>query len=73
MKLCNTRQTSDLHKPIANLTTYQKGVCYQGIEIYNHLPNAIKDLSGNENRFKLALKKYLVDNYFYSLKEHFDA
>jgi hypothetical protein len=33
-------------------------VSYQGIKIYNNLPNAIKDLSGNKNRFKLALKKY---------------
>jgi hypothetical protein len=41
--------------------------------IYNHLPNAIKDLTGNENRFKLALKEYLLDNSFYSLKEYFDA
>jgi hypothetical protein len=35
---------------------YQKDVCYQGIKIYNHLPRAIKDLSGNKNRFKPALK-----------------
>jgi hypothetical protein len=29
----NTRQTSDLYIPITNLTTYQKGVYYQGIKI----------------------------------------
>jgi hypothetical protein len=52
----NTRQTSDLYISIANLTTYQKGVYYQGIKIYNHLPTAIKDLSSNMNKFKLALK-----------------
>jgi hypothetical protein len=46
----------DLYIPIADLATYQKGVCYQGIKIYNHLPKAIKDLSGNKNKFKLALK-----------------
>jgi hypothetical protein len=42
--------------PIANVTTYQKGVYYQGIKIYNHLPKAIKDLSGNMDKFKLAIK-----------------
>jgi hypothetical protein len=42
--------------PIANLTTYQKGAYYQGIKIYNHLLKAIKDLSGNKNKFKLAIK-----------------
>jgi hypothetical protein len=69
----NTRQTSDLHIPIANLTTYQKCVYCQGIKIYNNLPRAIKDLSSNKNKFTLALKKYLLDNSFYSLKEYFDA
>jgi hypothetical protein len=69
----NTRQTSDLHIPIANLTIYKKGVYYQGIKIYNHLPKDIKDLSSNMNKFKLALKRYLLDNCFYSLKEYFDT
>jgi hypothetical protein len=69
----NSRQTSDLYTPIANFTIYQKGVYYQGIKIYNHLPRAIKDSSGNKNRFKPALKKYLLDNSFYSLKEYFDT
>jgi hypothetical protein len=63
----NTRQTSDLYIPIENLTTYQE------IKTHNHLPKAIKDLSGNKNKFKPALKKYLLDNSFYSLKEYFDA
>jgi len=36
---------------------YQKGVYYSGIKIYNHLPTAIKDLSDEKNKFKLALKK----------------
>jgi len=53
------RQTSDLYVPTANLTVYQKGVYYSGIKIYNHLPTAIKDLSGDKNKLKLALKRYL--------------
>jgi hypothetical protein len=69
----NTRQTSDLYIPIANLTTYKKGVYYQGIKIYNHLPKHIKDLSNNMNKFKLALKRYLSDNSFYNLKKYFDT
>jgi hypothetical protein len=55
----NTRQTSDLYEPTANLTIYQKGVYYSGIKIYNHLPTAIKELSGDKNKFKLALKRCL--------------
>jgi hypothetical protein len=43
--------TSDLYIPTANLAIYQKGVYYSGMKIYNHLPKAIKDLSGDKNKF----------------------
>jgi len=58
----NTRQISALYVPTANLAINQKGVYYSGNKIYNHLPTAIKDLSGDENKFKLALKdiSYMV-------------
>ena len=67
----NARQTLDLYVPTANLTIYQKGVYYSGIKIYNHLPPAIKDLSGDKNKFKLALERYLLHYSFYSLEEYF--
>ena len=38
----NTRFSSDLHTPAANLTTFQKGPFYFGIKIFNHLPTSIK-------------------------------
>ena len=69
----NTRQTCDLYVPTANLTIYQKGVYFSGIKIYNHLPTAIKDLSYDKNKFKLALKRYLLHNSFYSLEEYFNT
>ena len=56
----NTRQTLDVYVPTANLTIYQKGVYYSGIKIYNHLPTAIKELSDDKNKFKLALKIHLT-------------
>jgi hypothetical protein len=43
----NTRKTSNLYLPTANLATYQKGVYYSGIKIYNHLKTAINNLSGD--------------------------
>jgi hypothetical protein len=73
MHKITTRQTFDLYIPAANLTVYQKGVYYQGIKIYNHLPKTITDLSGDKNKFKLALKRYVLHNSFYSLKEYFDT
>jgi hypothetical protein len=69
----NTRQTFDLYIPTAKLTIYQKGVYYSGIKVYNHLPTAIKDLSDDKNKFKLALKRYLLHNSFYSLEEYFNT
>jgi hypothetical protein len=86
----NTKQTSDLYIPTANLKKKKKGVYYQGtsptvggrsvgivrsrtkatefyyqgIKIYNHLSKDIKNLSSNTNKFKLALKRYLLDNSF---------
>ena len=68
----NTSQTSNLYLPAANLALHQKGVYYSGIEIYNHLPRTIKGLSG-DNKFKLALKRYLLHNSFYSLEEYFNT
>ena len=52
---------------------YQKGVYYSVIKIYNHLPTAIKDLSDDKNTFKVALKKYLLHNSFYSLEEYLNT
>jgi len=69
----NARQTFDLYIPTANLTIYQKGVYYSGIKIYNHLRTAIKDSSGDKNKFKLALKRYLLHYSFYSLDEYFNT
>ena len=56
-----------------DVTVYQKGVYYSGIKIYSHLPRAIKDLSDDKNKFKLALKIYLLYNSFYSLEKYFNT
>jgi hypothetical protein len=69
----NKRQTSNLYLTSANLTIYQKGVYYSGIKIYNHLPTDIKNLSGDKNKVKLALKGSVLHNSFYSLEEYFNT
>jgi hypothetical protein len=40
-------------------------------KIYNSLPQKIKKLSGDANKFKITLKKFLLINSFYSLDEYF--
>jgi len=62
-----------MYIPTANLTILQKGIYYSVIKIYNHLPTAIKDLSDDKNKFKLALKRYLLYNSFHSLEEYFNT
>jgi len=53
------------------LGIHQKGVYFSGIKIYNHLPTAIKVLSG-DNKFQLARKTYLLHNSFYSPEKYFN-
>jgi len=73
MHKITTQQTFDLYIPAANLTIYQKGVYYQGIKFTTIYQKLLKTLSGDKNKFKLALKRYLLHNSFYSLKKYFDT
>jgi len=67
----NTRFSSDLHIPTANLTTFQKGTFYFEIKFFNHLPNSIKKTSHDINQFRSVLKSFLIINSFYLLEEYF--
>jgi hypothetical protein len=64
----STRQKSHLHQPSANLTKYQKGVYYLGVEV----PTYINEEFDNTKKFKKILQKCLNEKSFYSLKEYFD-
>jgi hypothetical protein len=67
----NTRSNQDLHIPVANLTLFQNGVWYSGIKIYNHLLLTLKEISDDIFKFKAALKKFLLENSFYTLEEYY--
>jgi hypothetical protein len=67
----NTKTKSNLHRPIPNLSTYQKGRYYSGIKVLNSLPSQIKDLFHNRHQFKRALKNFLYFHSFYTLDEYF--
>jgi len=67
----NARSHYDLHIPAANLAVFQKGVWFSGIKIYNHLPPALKQLSYDISKFKVALKRFLFTNAFYTLEEYY--
>ena len=69
----STRYDNDYHLPSAKLKLFQKGVFYSGIKTYNHLPKTIKDISHDVKQFRLALKRFIISNSFYSLEEYFDT
>ena len=60
----DTRQRNSLHLPQANLTIYQKAAYYSGIKIFNNLPLEIKNVAGNQKKFKIVLKKYYTLIHF---------
>jgi len=68
----NTRHCSDLYLPSAHLTKVQKGVYHSGIKVFSCLPTGTKRLSGDVRKFKLALKRFLLEGSFYTIQEYFD-
>ena len=58
----NTRNKHHLHRPIANLSCFQKGASYSGIRIFNNLyvPQSITSFRNEKSQFKVALKFFYV-------------
>jgi hypothetical protein len=59
----NTRNKHQLHKPIANLSSFQKSAFYTGIKIFNSLTSLVN----KKSQFKVTSKRYLNTNSFYSV------
>jgi hypothetical protein len=68
----NTKHRNDLHLPQATLAMYQKGASYSSVKVFNSLPTALKDISSEPSKFKIALRNFLEIHSFYSLDEFFD-
>jgi hypothetical protein len=66
-----TRQGLNLHYPTCKLTKVQKGSSFTGIMIFNNLPQSIKNLSGDINKFKYSLKTFLLVGFLYSLDKYY--
>jgi hypothetical protein len=66
--IVNTRN-KNLLTPIANLSCFHKGACYTGIRIFNSLPPSLRIISDKKEKFKAALKRYLITHTFYSVDE----
>jgi hypothetical protein len=66
----DTRQRNNLYRPQANLSIYQRGAFYLGIKIFNNLPLEIKNVAGNQKKFKIALTKFLYTYSFHTIEEY---
>jgi len=58
----DTRQRNYLYLSQAHLTIYQKGAYYLRIKIFSNLYLEIKNVVGNQKKFKIVLK-----TFFYAL------
>jgi hypothetical protein len=69
----DSRSAKNFHLPITNLTIHQKGAYYTGIKIFNYLPTHTKKAANEIEVFKMTLKRFLLDNSFYSIDEYFNV
>lgn len=67
----HTRQKNDVHVIQTNTALFQKGILHPGIKLYNALPKSTKAITGT-NKFKTAIKDYLVKHCFYSVDEYLE-
>ena len=67
----NTRRKVQMHKPIANTTSYQRGVYYASVKTFSALPVYIANQVTNRKYFINALKTFLLDKSLYTNEEHF--
>jgi hypothetical protein len=68
----NTRTNNNLHLPSTQLTMYANGPYINGIKVFNHLPQTIKNLEYSPVKFKNSLKNFFLLHPFYSITEYFE-
>jgi len=68
----HTTFKTNLHQPIADLTTFKKSVYYSRITISNNLPHTIKLLANQTTQFRDALKRSLLIQCFCNTEVYFN-
>lgn len=54
----NSRNKRHLQRPVPNLPSLQKSICYASIKIFNSLSCKLTSLKNGKVQFKSALRKY---------------
>jgi len=67
----NTRNKNNLVLPRHNSELFKKKASYAGSVFLKHIPKDLLRIENN-NKFKNALKSYLIDKVFYSLEEFYN-
>lgn len=65
-----TRQHGDLRPPIPSSSLIKRSIIYQGVKIYNHLPNDLRS-SATTRIFRNRLKRILISKAYYELHEFY--
>jgi hypothetical protein len=65
----NTTSKHQLHRPIANLSCFQKSAFCSSRGIFSSLPYSAANLKNKKAQFKVALRRYLNAHSFYSVDE----
>jgi hypothetical protein len=52
----NTRNSDHLHRPVANLSCFQKSAYYAGIRIFDSLPSNLESHMIKKAQFEVALE-----------------
>ena len=71
-KFKSLRQNLNIKITYHASTLYKKHITYNYIVLYNKLPNHLKN-EENDSKFKKSLKRLLVENAFYSIKEYLNC
>jgi hypothetical protein len=64
-----TRNKNHLHRPITNLSCFQKVAYCTGVRIFSSLSPSPKTILGKKEKFKVVLRRYLNTHTFYSVNE----
>ena len=66
-----TRYNNNLYLPIVNLSKFNEGTYFSGINVFSHLPEYVKSLTNDWKCFITTLKRFLYQHSVYSGEEHF--
>ena len=66
----STRNNTNLHPALANLTNYKKGPYISHIKVFSHISQYLKALVHNPRHFRFSLKRFLFHHTFYCMEEY---